>query len=320
MVLSGNEINTAIRKLYKLIAVVDEKTRECQLLDFDKEMINLPYEPKDFDEFCEELRKNIHPEEREDFCQFSDATYVKNVLDEKPFITIECRVRLADSRYYWNQITFCAVTCDKEDGGLFMLLIRDVNDKKERELAEIKDIMDIYSSIKDDYDELFEENMRDQQTGCYNRKGLKFYMDLALKKAAEKNSCLFVCVADMTGLKHINDTYGHQSGDLSLEVISKELKEHAPTDTVVVRTGGDEFLIFGPIDKDSTAPDEMGRMIDEDLEIYNKEHDHPFEVGVSYGWVIEPYKDGMTNLDEYIETADSKMYEMKKQRDAYRRD
>ena len=320
MIISGNEINIAIRELYKLIVVVDEKTRECQFLDFDKEMINLPFEPKDFDDFCDELRRNIHPEDREDFFQFSDATYVRNVLDEKPFITIECRLRLADSKYYWNEISFCAVTCDEMDGGQFLLLIRDINERKERDLDEIKDIMSIYSDIKDDYDKLFEENMRDQQTGCYNRKGLKFYMELALRKAAELNSHLFVCVADMSGLKHINDTYGHVSGDIALEVIADELREHAPEDTVVVRTGGDEFLIFGPMDEDSTAPDEMGKLIDQGLETYNREHDHPFEVGVSYGWVIKPYKPGMMNFDEYIEIADAKMYEMKRERDRYRRD
>lgn len=43
-------------------------------------------------------------------------------------------------------------------------------------------------------------------------------------------------------------------------------------------------------------------------------------IGASYGWVLLPLKDDMVDLDEYIEMADSKMYEMKVQRDEYRRD
>ena len=320
MNINTNEIIGAIRELYKLIIVVDEKTRECEFLDFDKEMINLPFQPNDFDDFCDELRRNIHPEDREDFFQFSDATYVRNVLDETPFISIECRLRLADSKYYWNEIVYCAVTCDEVDGGQFLLLIRDINERKIRELTEIRDIMNIYTEVKEDYNELFEENMRDQQTGCYNRKGLKYYMDIAIKKASEKNLCMFVCVADMNGLKHINDTFGHNSGDIAIKVIADELTKNAPDNSYVVRTGGDEFLLFGAMDAESKAPEIMSKRIDQDLDKYNKEHDHPFDVGVSYGWVIEPYKEGMSDLDDYIAIADSKMYEMKKERDVYRRD
>jgi hypothetical protein len=43
-------------------------------------------------------------------------------------------------------------------------------------------------------------------------------------------------------------------------------------------------------------------------------------VGVSYGWVLLPVKDNMTTLDDYIEMADAKMYEMRILRDKYRRE
>ena len=84
--------------------------------------------------------------------------------------------------------------------------------------------------------------------------------------------------------------------------------------------GGDEFLLLAALPADSKEPEEMNGKIDRGLEEYNQAHPNPFTIGVSYGWVLLPLKEGMTDLDEYVEIADAKMYEMKVQRDAYRRE
>lgn len=65
----------------------------------------------------------------------------------------------------------------------------------------------------------------------------------------------------------------------------------------------------------------MGPKFDAALDAYNSSHsEHPYEVGASYGWVLEPVTKDMTDLDEYTKISDEKMYEMKKGRDKYRRD
>ena len=64
----------------------------------------------------------------------------------------------------------------------------------------------------------------------------------------------------------------------------------------------------------------MEEMIEEGIKKYNEEHDNPYVVGASYGWVLLPVKEGMIDLDEYIEMADKKMYEMKMVKDEHRRD
>ena len=64
----------------------------------------------------------------------------------------------------------------------------------------------------------------------------------------------------------------------------------------------------------------MEEMIDDGLAGYNAEHDNPYEIGASWGFVLLPVKEGMIDLDEYIEIADKKMYEMKMVKDEHKRE
>ncbi len=63
----------------------------------------------------------------------------------------------------------------------------------------------------------------------------------------------------------------------------------------------------------------METKIEAGIDEYNRDHPNPYTIGTSYGWVVMPYQDGMSDIDAYIEIADAKMYEMKTVRDEYRR-
>ena len=122
MKINYKKINLALRELYRLIIVFDRDTKECQYLDYDREVMNLPYEPNDFECFCYVLRENIHPVDREEFLSFSDLELLVCALDEKPFVSIECRLKLYDRHYYWSEIVFCRVNGFDESNNQFLLL------------------------------------------------------------------------------------------------------------------------------------------------------------------------------------------------------
>lgn len=264
--------------------------------------------------------KDIHPEDREEFSRFTDHKWYIEQLSVNVHTSIECRIRHADNRYYWSEIIICNTTIeDSTTGNGCLLMIRDIDTRKVRELNEEAKERAILSRLQDKYDTLFVENMTDQQTGCYNRKGLKYYSDIVIDEAVNNSRNLFVCVSDLNGLKHLNDTYGHAAGDEALLAVANVLTASAPTGSKVVRIGGDEFLIFAAIDPASNEADIFPDKVDMGIEEYNKSHSNPYQVGASYGWVVLPPKDGMSSLDEYIEIADAKMYEMRQKRDKYRR-
>lgn len=310
----------AIRSLYQMILSVNMEDCSCSVIDLNPELNNICMNSYDFRGFRYSLCMNSHPEDRENLMKFTDIKVMRERLAENIYVTTESRIRHTDKGYYWSEVIICNSTEEDMAGGNDCLfLIHDINERKSAELEKEAETRRQVMELKDRYDALFVENMTDQQTGCYNRKGMKYYTDIVLKDAVEKEKYLFVCVADLNGLKYLNDTFGHAAGDEAIAAVSAELLKSAPQGTRIVRTGGDEFLMMAAIDSESDEPDAMGDKIDRELKRYNDSHDNPYEIGVSYGWVLLPPKEGMSDLDEYIALADERMYQMKESRDAHRR-
>lgn len=314
-------VNTAVKSMYQMIMAVNGHTLECYVTDYNQELRSISEDIHLFNTFCEDLYKNIHPEEREGFKLFADSNYFQKELTEKVFTSYICRIRQVNNQYYWSKIVFCNATKeDSTEGYNYLFLIQDIHEWKTKELREEAEQRAVVKELQEKYEALFEENMRDEQTGCYNRKGMKYYTDIILENARKNGDFVFICVADLNGLKHLNDTYGHAAGDEAIAAVSTELLKAAPRGARIVRMGGDEFLLMASLPRDSKEPEEMCIKIDQGLEAYNLAHPNPFTIGASYGWVLLPIKEGMINLDEYIEIADAKMYDMKMERDVYRRD
>jgi diguanylate cyclase (GGDEF)-like protein/PAS domain S-box-containing protein len=78
----------------------------------------------------------------------------------------------------------------------------------------------------------------DPLTRCHNR---RFLDEHAGELGASPWGCI---VVDLDKFKQINDTYGHERGDQVLVGIADFLRRHAPANAVVVRLGGDEFLLM----------------------------------------------------------------------------
>ena len=312
-------VENAIKSMYQMILVINEEPSIICVADHNPELSNLSADGS-FLSFCEELIVNVHPADREGVRKFVDPDRYPGELKKKVYVSHACRIRHANSRYYWSELTFCnSAAEDSTEGHAFLFLIRDIHERKRKELREETEQRAALKDLQDRYDQLFEENMKDEQTGCYNRKGMRYYTDIVLDEARNTGKHLFICVADLNGLKYLNDTYGHAAGDEAIAAVSAELLAAAPKGSRIVRTGGDEFLLMAALSPDSKEPEEMNEKIDRGLEEYNQAHPHPYTIGASYGWVLLPVKEGMTDIDEYVGIADAKMYEMKMQRDEHRR-
>jgi diguanylate cyclase (GGDEF)-like protein/PAS domain S-box-containing protein len=81
----------------------------------------------------------------------------------------------------------------------------------------------------------------DALTGLPNRLMLQRELDLRLVDAAEKGKTLAVIFVDLDRFKQINDTLGHEIGDLVLEQIAAKLNARMQPDDILARLGGDEF-------------------------------------------------------------------------------
>ena len=83
--------------------------------------------------------------------------------------------------------------------------------------------------------------MRDGLTGLYNRAG---YEALIAELAEEKDLMIAVMVLDIDKFKEVNDTYGHETGDVILKQVAKLLKVTFRSTDYVIRYGGDEFVVI----------------------------------------------------------------------------
>jgi diguanylate cyclase (GGDEF)-like protein len=92
--------------------------------------------------------------------------------------------------------------------------------------------------------QLEEKANTDPLTGLYNRGYLDAVMEEESKKQEEFDIPHAVVVADVNGLKKVNDQYGHEAGDAYLLKVTELFKENVRSSDVVARTGGDEFVIL----------------------------------------------------------------------------
>jgi diguanylate cyclase (GGDEF)-like protein len=85
----------------------------------------------------------------------------------------------------------------------------------------------------------------DELTGLLNRRGFENAVKRELERLQRKQlKGGAFCLLDLDEFKPINDTYGHQAGDLCLEAVGECLKQLTRTTDVAARMGGDEFALY----------------------------------------------------------------------------
>lgn len=93
--------------------------------------------------------------------------------------------------------------------------------------------------------ELRELSVRDSLTGLYNHSYFQRWLESALSSLEEEGGVLSLVMADLDFFKRVNDTYGHQAGDVVLKGVSSMLNSLEMPDYICARYGGEEFaLVF----------------------------------------------------------------------------
>ena len=148
---------------------------------------------------------------------------------------------------------------------------------------------------------LEELHMHDQMTNLYNRHGLSRFAP-----SFTDSGSFSVVMIDMDGLKAINDTFGHLSGNNAICNLADAVTEAADKEDFVARYGGDEFLILSH-HTDSADLDGMKDAIIKHLEQAVRRQRLPYDIGMSFGYSVST-PDARLELNNAIEEADRAMY------------
>lgn len=143
----------------------------------------------------------------------------------------------------------------------------------------------------------------DDLSGLYNRKYMNHYLN---KLQSDKNRHVYGFLLDINEFKAINDTYGHLTGDRALIQFGKILQHSIDKDSVAIRMGGDEFVIFAKLKSDEEAL-ALKKQIKYNVRQFNIKSKEPFHLSFSIGIA----KFNGKNTDAFLSAMDDSMYEAK---------
>lgn len=142
----------------------------------------------------------------------------------------------------------------------------------------------------------------DQLTGLYNR---RFFEDELKRMDNPKYYPLTLVVADINGLKLVNDSFGHAIGDEIIKKVSKDIINCCRTKDVIARFGGDEYVILLP----NTSYSETETILKKIKGILKRQKVRSIGISASFGWATKEKIDETTQ--ELFKKAEDLMYKQK---------
>ncbi|MDA8083273.1 MAG: diguanylate cyclase [Nitrospiraceae bacterium] len=161
---------------------------------------------------------------------------------------------------------------------------------------------------------LFEETKRlsitDGLTGLYNSRYFYRQLDAEIARSDRYGDSFSIIMFDIDDFKKLNDTYGHQSGDEVLIELGKILMAASRESDIVVRYGGEEFVIILP----NTSEEHTIHLADRirntvDNNVFLSEHGNGVHLTLSGG--IASYPFNASNVRDLLHAADTAMYAAK---------
>jgi diguanylate cyclase (GGDEF)-like protein len=154
--------------------------------------------------------------------------------------------------------------------------------------------------------QLREQAIRDALTGVFNRRYLEDTLERELARAKRETYPLSVVMMDLDYFKEVNDTYGHEAGDVVLKTLAATVVNQSRQGDFVCRYGGEEFVLVMPNIGIETARDRA-----EDLHQTINALNIPygvFNLTTTISMGVAMYPDHGIAKDELMRAADRALY------------
>lgn len=197
----------------------------------------------------------------------------------------------------------CTGEVASPDGRFWSITATPVKDKEGRVIGAVEATLDITERKR--YEEQLKFlSLHDSLTGLYNR---AFFQEELRRLSGSREYPITILVADLDGLKLVNDTLGHAKGDEMLQACADVLRNSLRRSDIVARIGGDEFAAILPKTGEKTGED-LARRIRSAVEAYNKEHP---ELPLHLSLGVATCQSAAESLEETFKKADDLMYRNK---------
>lgn len=159
-------------------------------------------------------------------------------------------------------------------------------------------------------DSLKEQSIKDPLTGLFNRRYIETFGEREIFRAQRSGDPISILMFDIDNFKHFNDTYGHDTGDTVLKMISRKIGQHGRKSDIPCRFGGEEFVLIMP-----GAPLEAAhKRAKKILQVVNQisiNIDGKLLANFSVSCGISCYPQNGESLEDLLYTADQAMYASK---------
>ncbi len=251
--LSVQELVEELASVYKVKHIIEKDKDRYQVYDRIVELLNKKFNISEFilyeinseRETREIVYKGVEP-----ICQI-EAGNLKM-----------CRAyRVRDEISSDNHLQICA-SVQKETNYICLpikitdtisILISFIPSTKEKEeyinntLYKIKNYLNISKGVLETkilLEELKDLSMKDKLTDTYNRRYLDIFIKNSIPQALRSNIPYSLMMVDIDYFKMVNDTYGHDAGDIVIKELVETVVEDIRSSDVVIRFGGEEFLVL----------------------------------------------------------------------------
>ena len=162
-------------------------------------------------------------------------------------------------------------------------------------------------SLEEACSALLHLSTHDSLTGLYNR---SFFDAELLRLAGGRRFPTTIIVVDLNGLKEVNDSRGHESGDRLIQLAAAVLKGSFRADDVVARIGGDEFAVIMPDACEADVLDTVARVQQQIAESNTRSCENEISpLSMAVGYAVAKSRQA---LKKTLSLADARMYEDKR--------
>lgn len=183
-----------------------------------------------------------------------------------------------------------------------------VKEKGEKE----KELRKALSRLEDTNAQLHDLSHTDVLTGLFNRRGFIRSGHAMMTRSIKSNTPFLMFFADLDGLKEINDTFGHDSGDKAIRNAAEVMKKVFRDKDVVARLAGDEFTIIA-WDADRNHIEAILDRIEKAVIESNEKNNEPFRLSMSVGYTIFT-RERDISFDALMVEADKDLYRIKQEK------
>jgi len=231
----------------------------------------------------------------------------------------EHRILHADGRFRWVVARGSAVFDEAKKAVRLAGSLRDITDRKEAEeglksaLEELKFALASEKVLLEELDrknrDLVELSITDGLTGLFNHRFIQERFSFEFKRAKRYSAPLSCMMLDIDHFKRINDTYGHQFGDMALRELAAIITKNSREVDICGRYGGEEFLIITTQNIDGAVAHATKLHKAVESHVFQNEQ-HSIHITVSIG--VTEFKREITSKQEMIERCDIALYQAKR--------